>query len=56
MEWLTNEVLLYGGIGTAICTAVTALIYSVVLRIQWIRMNAQMDEEYGKKESNRSGR
>lgn len=56
MEWLTNEVLLYGGIGIVVCTVVMAIIYSSVLRIQWIRMNVQMDEEYGKTESNRSGR
>lgn len=56
MDWLTNEVMLYGGGAVFVGTAAVAAIYSVILRIQWLRMNKQMDEEYGKRESDRGVR
>lgn len=49
MEWITNEVLFYGGIGLAIASVVMAIIYFSISQIRKVRLHVQMDEEYGKK-------
>lgn len=44
------ELLFWGGIIITVCTVILAAIYFTLSHLRWIRMNAQMDEEYGKKE------
>lgn len=48
MEWLTNEILLYGGIVAAVGSVVAAIIYFSISQIKKIRLNIQLDAEYGK--------
>lgn len=48
MEWLTNEILFYGGIVAAVGSVVTAIIYFSISQIKKIRLNIQLDAEYGK--------
>lgn len=47
MEWLTNEFLFYGGISTAVGAAVIALVHLVLSRFRTLRLNAQLNAEYG---------
>lgn len=49
MEWLTNEMIFYIGIGIAVCSVLSSVIYFLLSQIRWIRMKVQLDEEYGKK-------
>ncbi|MDO4295480.1 MAG: hypothetical protein Q4D90_04895 [bacterium] len=51
--WLTNEMLLYGGIAIAAITALAALLYFCFSQIYKVRLQAKLDEEYGKKIENR---
>ena len=52
---LTNEILFYGGIILAGCTLLTGFIYLCISHIQKIRLDAQLDAEYGikKKRTNK---
>lgn len=49
MAWLTNEVLLYGGIGISGCSLLLAIIHFCVSKIKTVRLNAQLNSEYGEK-------
>ncbi len=49
MDWPTNEMMLYGGLGVAACSLVAAVVYFCVSRIKAVRLGAQLDAEYGKK-------
>ena len=49
MEWLSNEVLFYGGLGLAVCSALAAFIFFCLFRIGSVRLNAKLDAEYGEK-------
>lgn len=49
MEWLSNEVLFYGGLGLAICSAAAAFIFFCISQIGSVRLNARLDAEYGEK-------
>lgn len=54
MEWLTDELLFYGGMIIAACSLLTASIGLIILLIRKKYLNARLDMEYGKKEhSNR---
>lgn len=55
MEWLTNEVLFYGGIAVAACSFLFAIVYFIVSHIRRIHLDSQLDREYGKKEANKTG-
>lgn len=48
MDWLTNEVLFYGGIVIAAASALLLVGYAIVSHIRWIHLSVQLDEEYGK--------
>lgn len=50
MNWLTNEVIFYGGIITIVGSLIMAVIYFISSHIQYIHLNVQLDEEYGKEE------
>lgn len=52
MNWLTNEVMLYGGIIVAGCSLVSGIIYLGISHIRRIRLDVQLDDEYGKRETN----
>ena len=49
MAWLTNEVLLYGGIGITGCSLLLAIIHFCVSKIKTVRLNSQLNNEYGEK-------
>ena len=48
MDWLTNEIMFYGGIIIEGSSLAVAVIYLVVSHIRKIRIDMQLDEEYGK--------
>lgn len=50
MQWITNEVLFYGGIIFAGGSLLLAIIYFCVVRIKFIKLNAQLDTEYGEQD------
>lgn len=49
MDWLTNEVLFYGGLGITGSTLLLAIILFCVFKVKSVRLNAQLDSEYGEK-------
>jgi len=49
MEWLTDEVLFYGGLAIAIGSLAMAALFTVVLKMHMTRLNALFDREYGEK-------
>lgn len=49
MDWLTNEVLFYGGLGITGVSLLLAIIYFCISKIKSVRLNAQLESEYGKK-------
>ena len=50
VEWLTNEMLFYGGIIITIISLIIFIIYLCITQIIKIQLNAKMDIEYGEKE------
>lgn len=50
MEWLTNEMLFYGGIIITIISLIIFIIYLCISQIIKIQLNTKMDMEYGEKE------
>ncbi len=50
MDWLTDEILFYGGAITGGCAIILGGIYFCISRIKLARLNAQLDSEYGKRE------
>lgn len=50
MEWLTNEVLFYGGLVITGGSVLSAIIYFFISRIKSVNLNAQLDAEYGARE------
>lgn len=49
MNWLTNELLFYGGMAVAIGSLIAAILYFCISQIGKVRLDAQLDAEYGKK-------
>lgn len=47
MDWLTNEMMLYGGLSVAACSLVAAVLYFCISRIKAVRLNVQLNAEYG---------
>lgn len=50
MNWSVDERLFYGGIAVMAGTLLAAGIYVCISQIKKIRLNAQLDDEYGKKD------
>lgn len=50
MNWLTNEVLFYGGIVIAAGSLAAALFYFFITQIKKVRLEAKLDMEYGEKD------
>lgn len=48
MEWLTDEILFYGGMIAAIGSAGAAAVYYIIAHMRWTHLNIRLDEEYGK--------
>ncbi len=49
MDWLTNEILFYGGIAAAIASLAAALLYFCITQIKKVRLDARLDAEYGER-------
>jgi len=49
MDWLTDEILFYGGIAIAAISLIAAIFYFSLSQIRRIRLNARLDAEYGEK-------
>lgn len=49
MNWLSNEILFYGGAAAAIFSVAAAFVYFCFSRISAVRLNAKLDAEYGEK-------
>jgi hypothetical protein len=49
IDGLTNEILFYGGLAIAGGTLFAAFIYLSISHIKKIRLDAQLDAEYGKR-------
>ena len=48
MECLTSEVMFYGGIALTGCTMVLGIIFMFISHINKMRLDIQLDAEYGK--------
>lgn len=49
MDWLTDNILFYCGIGAASAAAAAALICICVFRIRRAKLGARLDAEYGQR-------
>lgn len=49
MEWLTDEIMFYGGVAVAGGSALAAIIFFCIFKVKKIKLNAQLDREYGKR-------
>ena len=54
MDWLTNEVLFYGGIIMVSCSLFAALVSFFVFKIRKLKLETRLDAEYGKKVKTKS--
>lgn len=52
MSWLTDEILFYSGAVFAGISLVALAIYFCISRIHAVRLDAQLDTEYGPEEKN----
>lgn len=50
---ITNEMMFYGGIVLAAVSALTMIIYLLIARMRKLRLNAQLDQEYGTSEKDK---
>lgn len=53
MNWMTDEMLFYGGLIIAGCSLGAAILYFCVSQIGMIRLKTQLDAEYGEKRNDR---
>lgn len=51
MEWITNEMLFYGGMILAGGSALLTIIFFCISKIRSIKLKNQLDLEYGEKNS-----
>lgn len=51
MDWLTDEILFYGGMAVAAGSLVMAMLCFCISEINKLRLNIRLDAEYGKRES-----
>ena len=47
MDWFSNEVLFYGGIGIILCALAGAAAAFFIFKIKAQRLEIQLDKEYG---------
>lgn len=48
MNWLSNEILFYGGIIVSACSLMAAIVVFFISKIKLAHLNSRLDEEYGK--------
>lgn len=53
MNWITDEMLFYGGIAAAGGSLLASIVCFAAFKIQKIRLDSQLDEEYGKENRKR---
>lgn len=51
---ITNEMMFYGGIILVAASALGMILYLLVARLKKIKLDMQLDQEYGKAEKNRT--
>ena len=56
MEWLTDGVLFYGGIGIAAASVVGILVSALILVVKKGKLDKSLTEEYGEKHAKKSGK
>lgn len=56
MGWISDAQLFYGGIAVAVAALVLAVLVFFLSKISFMRLFAQLDEEYGKQEKKKQGR
>ena len=49
MNWITSELLFYGGIAVSAGAAAAAVLYFSISKVKRIQLNVKLDAEYGKK-------
>lgn len=47
MDWLTDEILFYGGAAAAVSSLVLAIVYLIVSHIHRSHLDLQLEKEYG---------
>ncbi len=55
MEWLTDSVLFYGGIGIAAASVIGILVSALVFTVKKGRLDKRLTEEYGERHVKKSG-
>lgn len=50
MDFITDEVLFYGGAAAAALSLAAAFLYACIAQVKRIRLNARLDGEYGKED------
>lgn len=54
MNWLTNEIIFYLGVGITAVSFILGILYFCVSKINFMKLNAQLDAEYGKEDRHHS--
>lgn len=54
MEWMTSEIMFYGGIGISVSAVIFGILFLCISQIHKIRLMMQLDREYG--ENRKKGR
>lgn len=49
MEWITDELLFYGGMAAAGFSMLAMILYLCISQIKKVRLNARLDAEYGER-------
>lgn len=47
MDWLTDEILFYGGAAVTVSLLVLAIVYVIGSHIYRLHLNLQLEKEYG---------
>lgn len=50
MEWITDELLFYGGMTVAGCAVLALILCLCVSQIKKVRLSIRLDNEYGERE------
>lgn len=49
MDWITNEMMFYGGGILAGGSALLTIIFFCISKVKSVKLNAQLNQEYGEK-------
>lgn len=50
MEWITNEMLFYGGFVLIGLSVILMIVFLCIAKIRLVKLNAQLDKEYGERD------